>query len=62
MSEEDAGGLVGSNLDNGGLQDHIAHWVEVLDRWVKGIDRGMGKPDGEDASADGEAGDRGSIR
>ena len=47
MAEEDAWGRDGANLEGEGLQDHIAHWIEVLDRWVQGIDRGMGKLDGE---------------
>ena len=35
-----------------GLQDHIAHWMEVLDSWVKRIDLGMGR-EGEAISLDG---------
>jgi len=38
-----------------GLQDHIAHWVDVLDRWVKRIDTGLGRQDGAATSnGDGE--------
>jgi hypothetical protein len=36
-----------------GLQDHIAHWMEVLDDWVKRIDLGLGRQDGEAISLDG---------
>jgi len=47
MTEEDTEGLGVAGLEEGGLQDSIAHWVEVLDRWVKGIDSGMGRQDGD---------------
>ena len=43
MTDEEAEGLDGRGLENGGLQRHIEHWVEVLDRWVKRIDHGMGR-------------------
>jgi hypothetical protein len=36
----------GSNLGDGGLQEHIAHWAEVLDRWVQSIDARLGRGDG----------------
>jgi len=36
-------GIESEDLEAGGLQDHIGHWVEVLDRWVKDLDRGMGR-------------------
>src|ERR1700730_13290016 len=54
MSAEDAEGLDSAGLEEGGLQDNIAHWVEVLDRWVRRIESGMGRQDGEAASLDGE--------
>jgi len=43
MADEEAEALDGRGLENGGLQRHIEHWVEVLDRWVKRIDHGMGR-------------------
>ncbi len=47
MTEEDAKRLNGGSPEDGDLQDHIAHWVETLDRWVKRIDQGMGRREGE---------------
>lgn len=41
----------GSNLGDSGLQEHIAHWAEVLDRWVQSIDARLGRPDGGDPVA-----------
>jgi hypothetical protein len=52
MAEEDAEGD-GGNSGDGDLQDHIAHWVEVLDGWVKRIDLGMGRQEGDVASLNG---------
>jgi hypothetical protein len=43
MIEEGAKGIESEGLEEEGLQDHIGHWVEVLDRWVKDLDRGMGR-------------------
>jgi hypothetical protein len=43
MGEKDGEEIGGSNLSDRGLQDHIAHWSEVLDRWVNGIDLAMGR-------------------
>jgi hypothetical protein len=42
MNEEDVGGLAEESVEGGSLQDHMAHWAEVLDRWVRRVDRGMG--------------------
>ena len=53
MSGEDAEGSESASLDDGDLQDNIAHWLEVLDNWIRRIDRGMGRQDGEAASPDG---------
>jgi hypothetical protein len=36
----------GSSLGDSGLQEHIAHWAEVLDRWVQSIDMRLGRHDG----------------
>jgi len=36
----------GSNLGDGGLQEHIAHWADVLDHWVQSIDKRLGRFDG----------------
>jgi hypothetical protein len=46
MGEKDPEEVDGSNLADGALEDHIAHWAEVLDRWVTGIDRRLGRQDG----------------
>jgi hypothetical protein len=35
-----------SNLGDSGPQDDIAHWAEVLDRWVKIVDVRLGGQDG----------------
>ncbi|HEY8816906.1 MAG TPA: hypothetical protein VIP57_17635 [Candidatus Dormibacteraeota bacterium] len=35
-----------SNLEDSGLQEHIAHWAEVLDRWVQSIDTRLGRHEG----------------
>ena len=43
MVEEGAEGMDGEGPGEGGLQGQIGHWVEVLDRWVKELDRGMGR-------------------
>ncbi len=42
MNEEEAGGLAEESSEDGSLVDHMAHWVEVLDRWVRRVDLGMG--------------------
>jgi hypothetical protein len=36
----------GSNLGDSGLQEHIAHWSDVLDRWIQSIDARLGRHDG----------------
>jgi translation initiation factor 2 alpha subunit (eIF-2alpha) len=43
-----------SNLEDSGLQEHIAHWAEVLDRWVKRIDAGLREENGDPSGPDGE--------
>jgi hypothetical protein len=43
MGEKDAGELDGGNLGDTGLEGHIVHWSEVLDRWVKGVDTRLGR-------------------
>ena len=40
--EEVRGSPDGASED-GALHDHLAHWVEVLDTWVKRVDLGMGR-------------------
>jgi hypothetical protein len=42
MKEEEAGEVAGGSSEAGSLQDDIAHWAEVLDRWVRRVDLGMG--------------------
>ncbi|HEY2598288.1 MAG TPA: hypothetical protein VGJ79_07385 [Candidatus Dormibacteraeota bacterium] len=49
MAESDAEKLEGNKLGDSGLHQHIAHWAEVLDRWVKGIDTRLGRTDGASA-------------
>lgn len=46
MADKEAEGLEGDNLGDSRLQDHIAHWAEVLDRWVMGIDTRLGRESG----------------
>jgi hypothetical protein len=43
MDEEEAKGSPDGGSEDGALQDHIAHWVEVLDAWVRRVDLGMGR-------------------
>jgi hypothetical protein len=43
MAEKDPEGLDVSNVEASGLQEDIAHWAGVLDRWVKGIDTRLGR-------------------
>ena len=46
MAEKDLRETEGSNLGDSGLEEHIAHWAEVLDRWVQSIDTRLGRQDG----------------
>lgn len=46
MAEKDLRETDGTNLGDSGLQEHIAHWAEVLDRWVHNIDTRLGRHDG----------------
>jgi hypothetical protein len=58
MGEKDAGELDGGNLGDTGLEGHIVHWSEVLDRWVKGVDVRLGRLsdfDGQAEPLDGHA-------
>ena len=41
----------GNKLEDSGLEEHMAHWAEVLDRWVKGIDSRLGRQDGGSGGA-----------
>jgi hypothetical protein len=41
--EQEAGRSLDGASEDGALQEHIAHWVEVLDTWVKRVDLGMGR-------------------
>ena len=52
MGEEEPEGLDGGSLEDGPLRDHISHWVDVLDRWVKRVDLGMGALNGDAAQAE----------
>jgi hypothetical protein len=51
MIDEGAKGIETDGFEEEGLHDHIGHWVEVLDRWVKDLDRGMGR-NGTDTASD----------
>lgn len=42
----DAEKVEGNKSEDGGLAEHMAHWAEVLDQWVKGIDSRLGQQDG----------------
>ena len=57
MTEKDPEVLDASNLEESGLEQDLAHWAEVLDRWVKGIDTRLGRngSGGELAGRDGNA-------
>ena len=57
MSEKNSEGLDASNLEESGLNQDLAHWAEVLDRWVKGIDTRLGRngSGGEVPGLDGNA-------
>jgi hypothetical protein len=60
MIEQGAEGIESEGPEGEGLQNQIGHWVEVLDRWVKDLDRSMGRngadiasePEVEDVGAD----------
>lgn len=43
MVDKETGELDGGNLGDTGLHEHIAHWAEVLDRWVQGVDTRLGR-------------------
>ena len=47
--EEVARGSRDGASEDGALHEHIAHWVEVLDTWVKQVDLGMGRQSGAKA-------------
>jgi hypothetical protein len=42
MKEEEAGEVAGGSSEDGSLQDDMAHWAEVLDRWVRRVELGLG--------------------
>jgi hypothetical protein len=50
----------GTNIGDSGLQEHIAHWADVLDRWVQSIDARLGRRDGADPVAPPDQADVGS--
>jgi hypothetical protein len=58
MAEEEIKQPEAMNLEGVGLQDSIARWVEALDAWVKGFDKGMG---GQAGGADANFGKDGSV-
>lgn len=63
MNEEETEELAGGSSEDGSLQDHMAHWVEVLDRWIRRVDLGMGRQEdgAEEPDAEGD-GDREVLR
>ena len=54
MTDEESEGFDGRDSEDEALQEHIAYWMEVLDRWVKRIDSGLGKQEGGEASLEGD--------
>jgi hypothetical protein len=49
MKEEEAAELAEGTAEEGSLHDHMVHWGDVLDRWVRRVDLGMGgRPAGKD--------------
>ena len=50
MIDEGVKGIESEGLEEEALHDHIGHWVEVLDRWVKNLDLGMGRNDADAVS------------
>ena len=58
MVDEESEGLNGEGSEGTALQEHIAHWVDVLDHWVTRIDSGLGRqvvragPAGADGGGD----------
>lgn len=56
MADEESEEFGGSGSADEVLQDHIAHWMEVLDRWVKRIDSGLGTQDGGASTPEGAGG------
>jgi hypothetical protein len=54
VKEEETEELAGGSSEDGSLLDDIAHWAEVLDRWVRRVDLGMGaRVAGKEAPDDG---------
>jgi ribosomal protein S12 methylthiotransferase accessory factor YcaO len=49
-TDMDAEKLNGDNLEDSGLEEHMAHWADVLDRWVRGIDTQLGRQEGVPAT------------
>jgi hypothetical protein len=52
MAEKHADGSKESNLGDSGLEEHIAHWSEVLDSWVKRFDTRLGRNAGGSHSSE----------
>ena len=46
MAEKSLREAEGNNLGDSALQEHVAHWADVLDRWVQSIDARLGRQDG----------------
>jgi hypothetical protein len=58
MDEEETGGLSGESSEHGSLQDEMAYWVEVLDRWIKRVDVGLDGRVDETQAPDGDMQER----
>jgi hypothetical protein len=54
MDEEEARGSPDGRSEDGALQDHIEHWVEVLDTWVRRVDLSLGRRNGAAMTGDGD--------
>jgi len=46
MAEKSLREAEGNNLGDSALEEHVAHWADVLDRWVQSIDARLGRRDG----------------
>jgi hypothetical protein len=43
MVEDGAERIESEGREEDGPKDQIGRWIEVLDRWVKDLDRGLGR-------------------
>ena len=59
MAEKSLREAEGNNLGDSALEEHVAHWADVLDRWVQSIDARLGRRDGRVAPPPLNEGDAG---